>query len=283
MYSCFITTKKRYLRNIPTSFYFKKTSVFAVVANERPWVRHTTCCAMPSAVISFASSRAACYSTSNSSDLHATASAFPRSFTFRAFKVASLFWTAIAGAPRWPLMEYTISLLALISVISWFTVALDYLAIFPIPRISFTFISIPNSTTFQWSPSLCFNSFPTRTFRPLRPFCEFTVLSVAPSSVELVFTHALTFDITGWWNRTTGIAITWPAFRWSECRTGVCKNSISKTINRFWSCFSYDTPIISLSKIEKVPRRGIRREKSSKDMPSSRNLVSTIWAQASPQ
>ena len=34
--------------------------------------------------------------------------------------------------------------------------------------------------------------------------------------------------------------------------------------------------------MEKVPR-GIRREKSSEDMPGSRNLVSTIWAQASPQ
>ena len=34
-------------------------------------------------------------------------------------------------------------------------------------------------------------------------------------------------------------------------------------------------------KIEKVPR-GIRGEKSSKDMASSRNLVSTIGAQASP-
>ena len=35
------------------------------------------------------------------------------------------------------------------------------------------------------------------------------------------------------------------------------------------------------SKIEKVPR-GIRGEKSSKDMATSRNLVSTIGAQASP-
>ena len=35
------------------------------------------------------------------------------------------------------------------------------------------------------------------------------------------------------------------------------------------------------SKNEKVPR-GIRGEKSSKDMASSRNLVSTIGAQASP-
>ena len=35
------------------------------------------------------------------------------------------------------------------------------------------------------------------------------------------------------------------------------------------------------SKIEKVPS-GIRGEKSSKDMASLRNLVSTIGAQASP-
>ena len=38
----------------------------------------------------------------------------------------------------------------------------------------------------------------------------------------------------------------------------------------------------SSSKIEKVPR-GIRCEKSSKDMASSRNLVSTIGALASPE
>ena len=36
------------------------------------------------------------------------------------------------------------------------------------------------------------------------------------------------------------------------------------------------------SKIEKVPR-GIQGEKSSKDMASSRNLVSTIGAQISPK
>ena len=35
-------------------------------------------------------------------------------------------------------------------------------------------------------------------------------------------------------------------------------------------------------KFEKVPK-GIRGEKSSKDMASLRNLVSTIWAQASPR
>ena len=39
---------------------------------------------------------------------------------------------------------------------------------------------------------------------------------------------------------------------------------------------------MSLCKIEKVPR-GIRGEKSSKDMASSRNLVSTIGALASPK
>ena len=40
--------------------------------------------------------------------------------------------------------------------------------------------------------------------------------------------------------------------------------------------------VLSISKIEKVPR-GIRGEKSSKDMASSRNLVSTIGALASPK
>ena len=39
---------------------------------------------------------------------------------------------------------------------------------------------------------------------------------------------------------------------------------------------------IERSKIEKVPR-GIRGEKSSKDMAISRNLVSTIGALASPK
>ena len=40
--------------------------------------------------------------------------------------------------------------------------------------------------------------------------------------------------------------------------------------------------LLEQSKIEKVPR-GIRGEKSSKDMASSRNLVSTIGALASPK
>ena len=40
--------------------------------------------------------------------------------------------------------------------------------------------------------------------------------------------------------------------------------------------------IVEQSRIEKVPR-GIQDERSSKDMASSRNLVSTIGAQASPK
>ena len=43
-----------------------------------------------------------------------------------------------------------------------------------------------------------------------------------------------------------------------------------------------EMPKLAQSKIEKVPR-GIRGEKSSKDMASSRNLVSTIGALASPK
>ena len=42
------------------------------------------------------------------------------------------------------------------------------------------------------------------------------------------------------------------------------------------------SPALLMSKIEKVPR-GIRGEKSSKDMASSRNLVSTVGALASPK
>ena len=45
---------------------------------------------------------------------------------------------------------------------------------------------------------------------------------------------------------------------------------------------SYFYLTLFVSKIEKVPR-GIRGEKSSKDMASSRNLVSTIGALASPK
>ena len=48
------------------------------------------------------------------------------------------------------------------------------------------------------------------------------------------------------------------------------------------SCRNYSVKVNFKSKIEKVPR-GIRGEKSSKDMASSRNLVSTIGALASPK
>ena len=48
----------------------------------------------------------------------------------------------------------------------------------------------------------------------------------------------------------------------------------------FYSLFNQNR-ILGTSKIEEVPR-GIWGEKSSKDMASSRNLVSTIGAQASP-
>ena len=51
----------------------------------------------------------------------------------------------------------------------------------------------------------------------------------------------------------------------------------------FMNIDGYDTQFCAMmSKIEKVPR-GIRGEKSSKDMASSRNLVSTIGALASPK
>ena len=53
------------------------------------------------------------------------------------------------------------------------------------------------------------------------------------------------------------------------------------TTNVFIS-YKFFNFIFVMSKIEKVPR-GIRGEKSSKDMASSRNLVSTIGALASPK
>ena len=65
------------------------------------------------------------------------------------------------------------------------------------------------------------------------------------------------------------------------------RDIISHIIDKSWclNC-SYVTIIsimnVALSKIEKVPR-DIRGEKSSKDMASSRNLVSTIGALASPK
>ena len=46
------------------------------------------------------------------------------------------------------------------------------------------------------------------------------------------------------------------------------------------STYNHSFLLLVRSKIEKVPR-GIRGEKSSKDMASSRNLVSTIGALAS--
>ena len=54
----------------------------------------------------------------------------------------------------------------------------------------------------------------------------------------------------------------------------ILRNTYFYIINMFYT-------YITQSKIEKVPR-GIRGKKSSKDMASSRNLVSTIGALASP-
>ena len=58
-----------------------------------------------------------------------------------------------------------------------------------------------------------------------------------------------------------------------------CEVSRGKLLHRV-RCLAFETNFFR-SKIEKIPR-GIRGEKSSKDMGSSRNLVSTIGAQASP-
>ena len=52
-------------------------------------------------------------------------------------------------------------------------------------------------------------------------------------------------------------------------------------LQQFKNLAVFFVPLVC-SKIEKVPR-GIRGKKSSKDMASSRNLVSTIGALASPK
>ena len=68
----------------------------------------------------------------------------------------------------------------------------------------------------------------------------------------------------------------------THCDTFLCKKTTSVLHANGKGDRGYDRKIQAvLSKIEKVPR-GIRGEKSSKDMTSSRNLDSTIGAQASP-
>ena len=57
---------------------------------------------------------------------------------------------------------------------------------------------------------------------------------------------------------------------------------ITSAISRWTGWHTHKSTTRSRRKIEKVPR-GIRGEKSSKDMASSRNLVSTIGALASPK
>ena len=62
----------------------------------------------------------------------------------------------------------------------------------------------------------------------------------------------------------------------SHCSTTILSKHITSALT------AVKDHVIKYSKIEKVPR-GIRGEKSSKDMASSRNLVSTIGALASPK
>ena len=58
-----------------------------------------------------------------------------------------------------------------------------------------------------------------------------------------------------------------------------CRESDNLFLNKYFLIMNIDIRSIQ-RKIEKV--NGIRNEKSSKDMASSRNLVSTVGAQASP-
>ena len=61
------------------------------------------------------------------------------------------------------------------------------------------------------------------------------------------------------------------------------QSELNFTSQNIWTCLEFtERDCLDWSKIEKVPR-GIRGEKSSKDMASSRNLVSAIGALASPK
>ena len=84
--------------------------------------------------------------------------------------------------------------------------------------------------------------------------------------------------------------------QWFFQLSGAAKSSLASLKEAFLSRFSvkkanFDVNLFHIQqnpdesvegKIEKVPR-GIRGEKSSKDLASSRNLVSTIGALASPK
>ena len=76
-----------------------------------------------------------------------------------------------------------------------------------------------------------------------------------------------------------------PTDRYITLKQGQCIGTVME-INDIFDLEGDETFSINKvtieSKIEKVPR-GIQGEKSSKDMASSRNLVSTIGAQASPK
>ena len=75
------------------------------------------------------------------------------------------------------------------------------------------------------------------------------------------------------------------ALRCFICKEETFTKAAAPLKYQIWSRHSFEYWALFddiLSKIEKVPR-GIRGEKSSKDMASSRNLVSTIGALASPK
>ena len=161
----------------------------------------TLCWASVSTVIGFASSWAACYSISDSGNLNTATSGFLGKFSFFAFGkdltqlVTPMFWAALTSTPCWPVMKNAVPLLALISVISWLAVTLYHLTPLCFPHQPSTLSSIPNWLTFYITQFVCTNPSTTRTFRPLRPLCKFTVFSFTSPSIEFVLTHALTFRV----------------------------------------------------------------------------------------
>ena len=83
--------------------------------------------------------------------------------------------------------------------------------------------------------------------------------------------------------RTDGVSNYNQSGRWGFEKARHINRSCIRTLSNFKCLFNLLHKIIKIKgTVEKVPR-GIRGEKSSKDMASSRNLVSAIGAQASPK
>ena len=152
--------------------------------------------------------------------------------------------------------------------------------------------------TFYWLPKLHKNPYKSR-FISNSSHCSTTILSKhITSALTAVKDHAIRHSETAFSN--SNVNYFWSIKNSSEVIEKLrLRNFQGSQVSSFdfstlYTSFPHDLikeKVLSLvkwcfnresSKIEKVPR-GIRGEKSSKDMASSRNLVSTIWALASPK